>query len=471
MNCTELFFDRVSEAPERCALWLPRRGLTSFAELEEMASRARVLCRFQGLQRGETVLVFDDLGPRLYAVVVAILSLGATVVLVEPWMPVRSINRVLEAVKPKMFLSSLVGCMWGLRLAAVRRIPTWLPMGKISRVEKKPISIESVDPATPAIITFTSGTTGNPKGVVRGHGYLVDQHRVLSEALELENYSGTDLCIFANFVMMNLASGRGTVIVPPNWRTSVLKGLHRLPDALRPRTLTCGPGFLIRLMRYSELSSLESIHVGGALSDRALLEAGFRRWPRARWTHVYGSSEAEPVSTTDARVAVSMSRERGYFQTLYVGRPVPQIRSQLEADTLWVAGPHVCPRYIGNDEENRKNKRTDAEGTLWHRMGDRIRSGRGGWWYSGRSQQSLEQFELEQSLYAFLGSSAAFVHTDDKKQNYLLGEHVTERAAEITRKFREIRKVVDVKIVRDRRHRARIDRPRTLEKGAPWLAG
>ena len=50
--------------------------------------------------------------------------------------------------------------------------------------------LESVEENTPGIITFTTGTTGTPKGVVRNQGYLVHQHRILSKVLEIEKHKG-----------------------------------------------------------------------------------------------------------------------------------------------------------------------------------------------------------------------------------------------------------------------------------------
>ncbi len=140
---------------------------------------------------------------------------------------------------------------------------------------------------------------------------------------------------------------------------------------------------------------------------------------------------------------------------------------------MWVTGPHVCPRYLGDVEENRSQKREDARGRIWHFMGDRVRipdAGDGGWWYSGRSSQRLEDFELEQRVYAKLRSSKAFVHRLANGDPVLIGEGVGEldfsdpELAEITRS-------VELKIRRDRRHRARIDRAGTLARGQRWLRG
>jgi hypothetical protein len=188
--------------------------------------------------------------------------------------------------------------------------------------------------------------------------------------------------------------------------------------------------------------------------------------------HLYGSSEAEPVAVADARDAVRESKARGLMQTLFLGKPVAAIRAQIEPDTVWVTGPHVCPMYAGNPEENARNKRRDADGTVWHDMGDRVHVHDGAWWYAGRSHQPAEDFALEQQVYRVLDSSASFIHRDSVRgSTYLVGEGLDRHRRVLLARFREIDRTVTCNIVRDRRHRARVDRVRTLAKGAPWLLG
>jgi len=296
-------------------------------------------------------------------------------------------------------------------------------------------------------------------------------YEVYTHALGLENEVGADLCIFANFVLANLASGRPSVIVPPTWRKSHLRRIDHLADELQPRTVSCGPAFLERMLRFARLDRLESIHVGGALTDAALFERAFKKWPEAHFMHAYGGSEAEPVALIDAREAVRRSRDRGLFQVLCVGKPIDAIEASIEPDTVWITGPHVCRMYVGNDEENFKHKRRDEDGRIWHDMGDRMELRDGAWWYTGRSGQPAEDFHLEQSIYSALGSSRSFVHRASPGSTYLVGENLRAHANLIRARFRAIDRLVTCRIQRDRRHRARIDRRASLAKGAPWLPG
>lgn len=468
MNAVDLIVRQTEEKPSAAALWLPEGGVTTFGELGRMATGIRAQMESLGVGPGDTVLMFDALGPRLYGAILAIASLGAATALVEPWMPVAKINHVLSFVKPKVFLTSGLGRLWGARVAAIRAVPHWVSTSSL-KGEGGGWQITSVDGDAPAIITFTSGTTGSPKGMVRTHQYLADQHSILQKTLHASHEPGADVCLFANFALSNLAAGNPSLIVPSKWEPEHLKALDGLSGELTPRSMTCGPAFLLKLMEQAQVPTLNSIHVGGALTDCAIFERGFEKWPGAEWKHVYGSTEVEPVAVVDARIAVTKSREAGFFQTLYLGKPIEAIRSELTPDTVWVTGPHVCPRYLANDEENAKYKRQDASGAIWHRMGDRITLKDGGWWYSGREKLPKEDFLTEQKLYSLLKTSAGFIERDAEGIRVYV-QKAKARESAIRAGIPGVSEVRNVVIRRDPRHRARIDRAKSM-RSSLWARG
>jgi acyl-coenzyme A synthetase/AMP-(fatty) acid ligase len=476
MNCSELFIQKAKSNPDLMAICIPGKENTTFQQLFNISQRAQALFIANQIQPGMSVLLVDSLGARLYASIIALLSMGVSIILVEPWMPIHRIEKIISLCAPKAFITHYYGLFWGMRIASVRRIQNRIQVHQIhSTSPSAKLQLIDVDPKTHAIITFTSGTTDAPKGVVRTHGYLIQQHEVLSRYLVQDRYRGADLCIFANFVLSNLAQGRTSVLIPSHWKPSYLRALDHLPQELQPETLTAGPAFLSHLMTHSRLAGLKSIHLGGALIDCGVFEKGFDYWPNADWHHIYGGSEVEPVAICDARQAVAQSKKRGFFQVLYLGSPIPEIAAQFENRTLWVAGPHVCPEYLGSPQDNRQLKRKDEKGILWHCMADRIVSDEAGWWFKGRSNQLEEDFELEQKIYQKLSNSACFIHRTPSSTSrssivkWLVGENLNIHREFIRKQFPEILDVLDTKIYRDVRHRSRLDRAKTLKKGPSWL--
>lgn len=476
MNVVEEFVQHVDQHPRKTAVWISEKDQVTFQQVYQQGARIQSLCLNMGLKAGDRVLLVDTLSTRLYGAISGLLASGLTVILVEPWMPVSKINHVIQLTTPDLLLSSWIGYGWGLRVKSVRRIPHKLNIAKIEKPGRGRLELTDVDPSLPGIITFTSGTTGNPKGVVRSQGYLVEQKRVHVKNYGGHHHTGADLCIFANFVLANLAEGRSTVLVPPSWSPRALRRLGRLPPLLQPETLTCGPAFLEKLMKHARVSTLKNIYLGGAQIDCQTFEKAFDHWPHARVFHIYGGSEVEPVSVTDGREAVTESRNRGYQQTLYFGRPVPEIRFKLSQQTLWVSGPHVCPLYVGNNKENQRFKKIDLAGNIWHCMGERVlieyRNGEPVMWLAGRTNMAREDFLLEQKIYALLGTTHAFIHRDSAHRAVLLGEDLDDLKRLVYGAFPQIYSVITIKkIFRDKRHRSRIDRNISLKKGAPWLVG
>ncbi|NDD93359.1 hypothetical protein EBZ37_14920, partial [bacterium] len=176
MNCVDRFLLQVAEHPDRCAIWVPRGPSVTFRELSEYSGRLQKQFSDSGLNQGDPVLVFLGLGIDLYAVAIALLSMGCPILLIEPWMPASRVERALEVVKPKAFIAGTIGKVWGLRTHAIRRIPRWISPERSG--DAHALLIASVDPEHPGILAFTSGTTGEPKGAVRTHGYLLEQHSV-----------------------------------------------------------------------------------------------------------------------------------------------------------------------------------------------------------------------------------------------------------------------------------------------------
>lgn len=475
MNSTSFFFQRAQLNPTGMAILIPGQPAISFAELSSLSAKMQKLFLQNKIEPGQKVILLAPLTPQLYAAIIALLSLGVTILLIEPWMKLDKIKNLIKSTQPISFIySGWLPWAWGMRSSPIRKIKNWVSLKQSQSITSNASEYiqENVSDDVPGIITFTTGSTGAPKGVVRTQGYLLNQYQVFSKNLELEKFQGTDLCIFANFVLANLTAGRGSVVIPANWKPQYFKLLNDLPTNIQPQTLTCGPAFVIELLKHqTSLPTLKTLHLGGAQIDNWIFESALQKWPDAHISHIYGSSEVEPVALTDATIALTKSKNKNLFQTLYVGHPVPEIQSQITSDTVWVSGPHVCPEYWGGplSRENLENKKRIND-QVWHNMGDRITED-DGWWFTGRSQFQLDNFNLEQKIYNAIQRSDSFIFETLDQKKILLGQNLAVHKNEIQKKFPEIYSIHEIKIYRDARHRARIDRQKSISKGVPWLLG
>lgn len=475
MNCLTLAADQLQGRGSQMALWTEDDGPVSFQEMAVLTRRAQAMLRRHGIGPGDHVLLFTLPGPRLYAMIMGILGLGATVMIVEPWMPIERVDHVVRTTKPKAFYAGWIGRLWGWRIKAIREIPIHLGLKAFDAeppVEK--LVIEPCRGDERGIVTFSSGTSAAPKGVVRTQQYLDDMTHIINKYEPPDPQGRPDLCLFANLATLHLANGRAALIVPHHWKKKSLAKMSALAEAYQPVTMTCGPAFLRHLLETPEapFAKLEHIGVGGALTPNALFEQAFAHWPGAKFTHIYGGSEVEPVAHCDAREAVAQSKARGMFHTLYVGHIIEELAVDMADEKgPWVAGPNVCPEYVGANDENKKYKRRDEQGRLWHFMGDRLEKTDEGYFYAGRSFQEPRIFALEEKLHAHLNRDKFFLHRDGKGTLCVIGEKVTADMGKIQALAPEVQRSFDVTLTVDRRHRARIDRAHALGKAEKWLAG
>jgi acyl-coenzyme A synthetase/AMP-(fatty) acid ligase/4-hydroxybenzoate polyprenyltransferase len=438
----------------------------SFKELYIDAVNAQKYLKKQSFKKGDSLLLFEEPSPGLYAFILASIGLGVKLLIVEPWMKGDAINSVLKKISPKGIMTTPLGSLVLSRAKESKKIPHKFNSKVLKKMANKNEELEVIpmNANDHAILTFTSGTSGQPKGVHRKHQYLIDQASVLRQYLPYETYDKLDLTVFTNIVLLNLTLGKGSLVIPSSWKKSTLKQLDQLPEEFAVDTTACGPTFLTRLMDATATLDLKAFHIGGALADNKTYKRALERWPNAQFHHVYGSTEAEPVCVSDLKMAITESEKAGFFQTLYIGEPIKEIILDAQAETTWVSGVHVSPMYENDEQANKKNKKLDHNGNVWHNMGDRLDKRESGYFYQGRDFQTKEEFEIEQGVYNILGHSNAFIHNENGKL-ILFGEDVSKKSDFLQEKYPQITRCIDRKIIRDVRHKARIDRSKSLSDG------
>jgi acyl-CoA synthetase (AMP-forming)/AMP-acid ligase II len=290
MNVARLLRARALEAPERPAI-IERAGAISFAEFDTASAAAAAMLAARGVLPGARVLLLSPMSIDLYVAIVAIFRVGATVVFVDPAAGTAHLTSCLARVRPDAFIG--VGRAHLLRFMspALRAVPLKMTLrrlvaasrnaGSRTRYQDEPLECS---PVTPAIITFTSGSTGEPKAAVRTHGFLMAQHRALADTLRLSP-GGVDLTTLPIVALANLASGVTTIVPDANLRAPGAIDPEPVLDQIRrlqPDSAVASPALLDRLADCAEsLPHLSRIFTGGAPVFPSLLDRLARAAPAA----------------------------------------------------------------------------------------------------------------------------------------------------------------------------------------------
>jgi len=154
---------------------LTGRGRTwTYRDLNEQANRIAHAIRRQVPSDAECVAQLIDQSPGMVVAAIAAMKAGCASLAIHPAMPARAQSRILEDAGPALLLATTATEGRARELALGR----W-PVVNLDDVDDRwPRSnpARATGPGDPAIIFYTSGSTGQPKGVVKSHRAIL--HRV-----------------------------------------------------------------------------------------------------------------------------------------------------------------------------------------------------------------------------------------------------------------------------------------------------
>ncbi len=442
-------FEIASHAPERIAI-INRGRTVTYAELSRRVQARAEALRRRGIGHGDRVLVFVPMSIPLYEILLAVFSVGAAAVFMDAWVGARRIDHAAALAECKGFIGIPRAFLLLLGSRALRRIPVKLPPTFGRRATSRTLSDTRIPSRpnpldTPALITFTTGSTGEPKAALRTVGFLLEQLRVLRAELRIGE-GDVDLATLPIFVLADLACGATALIPDFNpARPADFDAAHVRAEANTHgvTTTTGSPAFYERLLEGASqgepvIPTLRRLHVGGAAvwpDFAARLCAAF---PGAEVRALYGSTEAEPIASLDAgELASCTDISEGVpagvpspflrLAVIPVGTPSPDRELTVaewealslpedEPGELCVAGPHVLKTYFRNDAAMHENKIRVA-GEIWHRTGDAGRLVGGRLFLLGRSSRAFRDASgawrfpmlLEARLRAIPGIAAGTV--------------------------------------------------------------
>lgn len=401
-HITDLFLETGRKYREKTAIVHKSTEIT-FGELDADVRKTAAYLLRRGVRKGHRVLVLLPMSADLYRIILAINFVGAVAVLLDEWVSVSRMEECCRIVPPDAYVIVRKGRVLGLISKELRSIP--ISLGTTFPYDIPPLEdAERVPVEQPALITFTTGSSGPPKAVVRSYDFLMKQLEALMEEIRPQREEAC-LITLPVLLFLNLGLGATSIIADFTSDSTEKKESENWLEVLesnKVHRIIASPAFLIQLARAQqdrphELSCLKSIFIGGSPvfpSDVRSMQSAF---PDCEITVLYGSTEAEPISSVGAgELALSdPAKETG----LLVGVPHPGIdvgilpvhegpvllrNNQSLADLLLpdgetgeiiVSGPHVNREYQNRGLMERY-KIVDGN-RIWHRTGDAGFLGRG----------------------------------------------------------------------------------------------
>lgn len=190
-------------------------------------------------------------------------------------------------------------------------------------------------------VLATSGTTGTPKLVSHSFGSLTRTTR--TSATETPPRWGLlyDYTRFAGFqVLLQALVGGGTLIAPD--LQSPLREQLEFLTANGCTHLSATPTMWRKIMLTPNELKLKQITLGGEIADDKILTAVAERYPGAKVTHIFAS--------TEAGAGFSVRDGRAGFPVDFLTNPPWGIDLDIREGRLFIKNTKVAPSYVGTSD-------------------------------------------------------------------------------------------------------------------------
>lgn len=384
-------------------LVMPDRNIRlTYAEFSDrVRSVAAGLAHNHGIGHGDRVAIFAANSPEWVVTFWAATSLGAIAVAMNGWWTADECSHAFASSEPKIVIGD------SRRLERLSDLAT-PPEAEIVDIDSDTFAalwshdgstmpVNDIDEDDPALILFTSGTTGRAKGATISHRGVVGfpQSMILGAALRAVTESamrgeapsaGGDTQItlgggplfhvsgLFGHMLMNLTIGGKVVYFSGRFDAEKILPLIESEGINAFSPIGATGARLINHPRFSEYdtSSIQSIGLGGAPTSPAMQQALRDAFPNANTTigGGYGSSESTVVVTSMGDAEFEAGPERA-------GTPHPDLELEIRNDAgqalptgeegaIWVRSAYVMLGYWNDPASTAETLTEDG----WLNMGD-----------------------------------------------------------------------------------------------------
>ncbi len=371
MNLYEYFIQNLEENPDSIAVKRLEKPDLTYRELNQQAKRVSAWLDEKGIEEGERIAVYMMDTPAYISIVLGIWRAGAIATPMNIMLGMEELEYILKDVRPTaMFYSpflaenaeKLIEKVDSIDYSLLAESDGEFNTDKFPNPKGAPEIVVRFDSDT-AIVMHTSGTTGEPKGVVQTHrniGAQIDSG-VNRFGLNSSDVSLTPVPLFHvgglhGAVLMALFNG-ASVAIQPGWDAE--KWAQYVEECEVTYTGLI-PTMMVDVLNTEEVesydtSSLRLVVVGGSPGSESLLEE-FRERFDVKLSDYYGQTENSGVSIAHGSVYDMKPNT--------TGKPMPTVEAKIidietgedlppgEAGELLLRGDIITPQYWERPDKN-----------------------------------------------------------------------------------------------------------------------
>ncbi|GGT72991.1 non-ribosomal peptide synthetase [Streptomyces lateritius] len=379
------FFTRAAATPDAPAVLgsdaVPGSGTTTvtYGQLAERALRVAGALRERGVQAGDAVAISLPKGPDQLVAVLGVHAAGGHYVPIGVEQPPARAESIRER----------AGVTVALTAPGSGTDAGHLPLDEAVAWPRPLAEPLFADPGTVAYVLFTSGSTGEPKGVEVSHRAAANTVDDLVERLGLGPadrvlaLSALDFDLSVFDIFAPLAVGGAVVTVDEATRKDA-SAWARLVHRHSVTVLNCVPGLLDMLLTAAGSeplgTSLRAVLLGGDWVGVDLPVRLHAQVPGCRFLGLGGTTETAIHSTVRE---VEGGEVPARWTSVPYGTPLRNVRCRaVDAQgrdcpdwvpgELWIGGAGVADGYRG-DAERTADRFVETDGVRWYRTGDRAR--------------------------------------------------------------------------------------------------
>lgn len=362
----ELFAEVCEQKAELTAFYYCRGKKLlskSFTEVAMDVDRATQYLHNMGVRADDYMLAFANPNYSLVIFILAAFKIGASVMYIDVFAKQDTFANLFKKYQPKFVLTSSRTSALRIFFPVAQKIQHVINIDQVKNVENCAHDFGRDLPETQiALLTTTTGSTSKPKIVVRTHGDLLAQLKLIERNIELPKKQPVVLTSSYMYVFANLLQGLTTVLPNVNLcknPTTINRKLRKF-EKVGINTILTSPDFCLKAKNI--FADLEYLYFGGAIVNLTEAEKIEQEFGAAKIIYTYGCTECNLISRTPFGEYIKTLRETGESK---LGEIVDGVKVQIGAqDEICVKSMARTDKYLNDVREHSEFYDTSDRGYL-----------------------------------------------------------------------------------------------------------